>query len=140
MNKKKPAKQKEKKHDFFMKINDSMLFRRNLLESSKSTLTTLKQIYGVKQLREAKKQIIKTIEEELKEIKLLSQKIEHLMPQYKKEDMSKYAKQDKSAHVVKIEMQEKSVQQTQEEPKQKDNEMDALTKTLADIQARLNNI
>ena len=123
-----------------MKIDDSVLFRRNLLESSKSTLSTLKQVYGVKQLREAKQQIIKTIEEELREIKLLSQKIEHLMPQYKKEDIAKHMKEDKPAPVIKIEKQEKTLEQKEAEPKTKDNEMDALAKTLADIQARLNNI
>ena len=74
---------------FFMRIDSPADFRRGILESSKMTLSILKQIYGVKKIREAKQDLITKISKELKELKILAYKANELMPAHRKEDLRK---------------------------------------------------
>lgn len=77
------------KQGFFMRIDSPNVFRKNLLETSKITLNILKQIYVVKNIRKAKHELISRISNEIRELKILAQKIDELMPQHKKDDLKK---------------------------------------------------
>ena len=75
--------------EFFIRISNPNTLRRELLEASKLILSILKQTYIVKQLREAKHYQLAKIDTEVKEIKLLVQKLDELVPHYTKADLKK---------------------------------------------------
>jgi len=70
--------------DFFRRIDFPTDFRRNLLEGSKSTLSALKGVYSVKDIRQKKLQKLMELQRSIREIRLLIQKAEELMPKYAK--------------------------------------------------------
>jgi len=84
----------EKKHhdelDLFMRISDPAVFRRNLLESSKQTLGMIREMYNVKQIRDLKQGRIVALHKEFKEIRLLCQKLEDIMPKHTEADLRKH--------------------------------------------------
>jgi hypothetical protein len=82
---KKPSDEQE----LFIRVNSPGLIRKNILESSKLVLTVLKQTYRIKQIREVKQAKINELSQQIKELKILMQKIEELMPQYTKADLKK---------------------------------------------------
>ena len=84
MQKKNPDEQ-----DLFIRVSNPILIRKNILESSKLVLTILKQTYKIKHIRELKQGKIVSLAQEIKELKILVQKIEELMPQYTKADLKK---------------------------------------------------
>ncbi len=136
---KKPSDEQE----LFIRLNNPGLVRKNILESSKLILTMLKQDYRVKQLREIKQAKINELSQQLKELGILVQKIEELMPQYTKADLKKLlpdmpvirkpapslSKQEK----LEIKESEKP------EPKQPEpvSDMDRISKALEDVQKKL---
>ena len=70
--------------DFFRRIEYPHDFRRNLLEGSKSALSALKGVYAVKEIRQKKLQKLLELQSAVREIRLLIQKAEELMPKYTK--------------------------------------------------------
>jgi len=133
---KKPSEEQE----LFIRIASPNIFRRNLLETSKLILTILKQIYTVKQIREAKQEIGDHLSREIKELSILVQRIEDLMPQYTKADLKKLLPE--LTFVNKQEPQLKQGSEKQEEkpkprPTGRLSEIDKVSKALEDIQRKL---
>ncbi|KYK25767.1 hypothetical protein AYK26_02010 [Euryarchaeota archaeon SM23-78] len=75
--------------EFFVRITNPNAFRRNLLEASKLTLSILKEIYRVRQIRKTKQEVMEGITKEIEESKILVQKIHELIPQHSKEDLQR---------------------------------------------------
>jgi hypothetical protein len=134
---KKPLEEQE----LFIRITSPNIFRRNLLETSKLILTILKQIYTVKQIREAKQEIGDHLSREIKELSILVQRVEDLMPQYTKADLKKLLPE--LTFIKKPEPQPKQEpEKPEEKPKPKPvekpiSEIDKVTKALEDIQRKL---
>jgi hypothetical protein len=82
-------KKENAEQEFFIRISNPNTLRRELLEASKLILSILKQTYIVKQLREAKHYQMTKIDTEVKEIKLLVQKLDELVPHYTRADLKK---------------------------------------------------
>ena len=75
--------------EFFIRISNPKTLRRELLEASKLILSILKQTYLVKQLREAKHYQLAKVDTEVKEIKLLVQKLDEIVPHCTKAELKK---------------------------------------------------
>jgi hypothetical protein len=82
---KKPLEEQE----LFLRLSSPNTLRRNILESSKLILTILRQTYKVKQMREMKHERMARLASEIKELRILIQKIDELMPQYNRTDLKK---------------------------------------------------
>ncbi|HJX06105.1 MAG TPA: hypothetical protein VJ461_05320 [Candidatus Nanoarchaeia archaeon] len=130
--------------DFFVCVQNPKNFRRNLLESSKNTLFILKQIYTVKQIRETKHEIMDKVVDELKELKILAQKIDELMPQHTREELKKLVpeiefKKKSAPRKEKSLLKEKEelAQQIQAQP---GSDMERLASALSDIEKKLQNL
>lgn len=128
--------------NFYICIRAPKTLRRNVLEASKSTLFILKQIYLINQLRNSKNEIIARIDKEIREIRILVQKIDDLMPKYNKEELKKLIP-DLSTKKKQLLKKEKAETKTQEAPKpvqQPVSELDKLTLALDEIQKKLQNL
>jgi hypothetical protein len=130
----------------FIRVNNPTLIRKNILESSKLVLTILKQTYKVKQIREIKQEKISDLSQQIKELRILIQKIEELMPQYTKADLKKLLPDiplaRKSSEPTKADKPEAKAEANEnwaQEPKQAApvSEMDRITKALEDVQKKL---
>jgi hypothetical protein len=88
-----PRKENEGKRlddeDFFVKVDNPMSYRRNLLEASKSTLGILRELYAVKAIREKKQEVLLALQKETKELRILVQKLDEMLPQYSKVELLK---------------------------------------------------
>jgi hypothetical protein len=116
--------------------------RRNILESSKNTLFILKQVYTIKQLRESKHEVMEKIDEELKELKILIQKIDDLMPKYNKDELKKLIP-DANAKRKQMLKKEHADAKTKEEHRAKQepsSDVDKLTMALDAIQKKLQSL
>ncbi len=128
----------EEEQEFFMRISNPNIFRRNLLEASKLTLTILKQTHRVKQIREAKHEAMSLIAKEVKELRLLVQKADELLPNYTKAELKKFFPETKT--------KELSEEKTETPaPKIKSaraavSEVDKLTQAIEDIQRKLQSL
>lgn len=131
----------------FIRVNNPVLIRRNILESSKFVLTVLKQSYNLKQVREIKQIKMNELSQQIKELRMLVQKIEELMPQYTRADLKKLLpdipipkarKPSEPARAEKEKPEEKE-EWTKELPKPAApiSEMDRITKALEDVQKKL---
>jgi hypothetical protein len=109
-----PREQLFPEQEFFVKIDDPNYFRRTILEASKSTLSTLKGIYSVKELRQQKIAKLLRLQHEIREIRLLIQKAEELMPKYTKQQAVK-----RFTYLVKKKEEPKKEQVKREEPKRR---------------------
>jgi hypothetical protein len=133
---------KPDEEDLFIRLNNPNLVRKNILESSKLILTILKQTYKIKQIREVKQAKISNLSEQIKELKILVQKIEELMPQYTKADLKKLLPDmpviKKSSEPSKTEKPEPK-ENWDQEPKSAPpvSDMDRITKALEDVQKKL---
>ncbi|MFH0870306.1 MAG: hypothetical protein V1866_04590 [archaeon] len=147
-NGKKPA--EEKKHhddlDFFMRISDPALFRRNLLESSKQTLGMIREMYTVKQIREMKQERISTLHREFKEIRLLCQKLEEIMPKHTEADLRKHIpefnakKKEQKTLVQEPESAPEPEARPKVSPQKASSELDKLALALNEVQRKLSNL
>jgi hypothetical protein len=138
---KKPSNQSNEQ-DLFMRVNNPALIRKNLLESSKLVLTILKQTYRIKQIRELKQERISILSQEIKELKILIQKIEELMPQYTKADLKKLLPDITLVKKPKPKPELSKAEAKQEEkpepkPAAPVSDMDRITKALEDVQRKL---
>jgi len=132
------AKKTEETQEFFMRINNPNTFRRNLLEASKLTLTIVKQTHKVKQIRELKHELISRIAQEVKELKLLVQKAEELMPAHDKAELKKYFPEPitpKEKPIAPSTMADTKVQ-----VRTAHSEIDKISKAIEDIQRKLQNL
>lgn len=131
--------------DLFIRIDNPVLIRKNILESSKLVLTILKQTYKIKKLRELKQEKIISMGQELKELKILVQKIEELMPQYTKADLKKLLPEinltkksvPEPTKTGKTEAKEKEVEKQEPRPAAPVSDMDRIAKALEDVQKKL---
>ena len=133
----KKLEEKSNSNDFYMKISDSPGFRRNLLETSKETLTVLKEIHSVKQLRQKKQEKINELHQELKELKLLVQKLDELMPNYNKSEVKKHFPE-----FFKEKQHDKKAKETFQETRTRRpaSKLDQLSAALTDIQKKLSSL
>lgn len=76
--------------EFFMSIQDPVLFRKNLLEASKSTLKVLKAVHDIKEFRIKKHDKLTLLQSQMREIRLLLQKSEEMLPAYSKQDATRH--------------------------------------------------
>ncbi|MBN1792189.1 hypothetical protein JW826_00685 [Candidatus Woesearchaeota archaeon] len=132
--------------EFFMRIERPVLFRRNLLEASKSTLGVLKGLYTLKELRHRKLGKLSELNREIKEIRLLIQKIEEYLPHYAKHETAKYFP------ALDLEPRTRRKERKEEEPapspKRKESpaperarsEIERLTVKLEDVEDKMENI
>jgi hypothetical protein len=131
--------------EFFRRIKNPAYFRRNLLEASKSTLSILKQVYSIKQIREAKHQLINLINREIKEIRMLVQKINEVIPQYDKEELEKKFPDLMMQRAIQIaEMPEERFEEKEHEPthhvEEPTSDIEKLTRALDEVQNKLKNL
>jgi hypothetical protein len=139
---KKPAQEQE----FFMRISSPNILRKNLLEASKFTLTILRQTYTVKQYREVKQELLSNINKEMKELKLLLDKADHLLPQYTKAELKKLMPNQSLARKPQPQQQAQPAQASQ--PKKEEapavpeqaSELDRIGKIMEEIQKKLQNL
>lgn len=130
--------EKHAEHEFYMKIDNSAAFRRSLLEASKSTLGMMREIYVVKQLNNKKHEKTAQLQKELKELRVLVQKMNELLPDYAKADLKK--------HFPELNFEKKArdepIQKSRPEPAPKKplTELDQLSHALADIQKKLSGL
>lgn len=130
--------EKQAEHDFYMKIENSTAFRRKLLEASKSTLGMLREIYIVKQLNNKKHEKTAQLQKELKELRVLVQKMNELLPDYAKADMKKHFPE--LTFEKKIRTEDVSKPEPEPLPKKPISELDQLSHALADIQKKLSSL
>ena len=134
---------KSDEEDLFMRVNNPTLIRKNILESSKLILTILKQTYMIKQVREIKQVKINDLSQQIKELKILVQKIEELMPQYTKADLKKLLPDIPLARKSTSEPSKAEKQEAKEDwdrepkPAAPVSDMDRITKALEDVQRKL---
>jgi hypothetical protein len=140
MGDKKPIQQ-----DLFMRLNNPNTFRKNLLESSKLTLIIIKQTYTIKQLRESKQEHILQISEKIKELKLLLQEIDELMPKHSKDELKKLlpemsmqkSKPDQKKDSKEANKEVKNVKEENPQAPPPMSELDKLTQALDLVQKKL---
>ncbi len=131
-------KEKHAEHDFYMKIANSAAFRKNLLEASKSTLGMMKELYAVKQISTKKHEKTAQIQKELRELKVLVQKLNEILPDYAKADMKKHFPELSFERKARAEPVQTPRQEP--EPKKPLTELDQLSHALADIQKKLSSL
>jgi hypothetical protein len=149
------AKKATEEQELFLRLSNPNTFRRNLLESSKLILTILKQTYRVKQIREAKHERMERLAKEIKELRILIQKIDELMPNYSKTDLKKLLPEINFTPIKKPELALESLLQSalakdeikpQPKPRAKPqlsaqvSDFDKITKALEDVQRKLQNL
>ena len=83
------ADKKEEQQEFFVRIDNPAIFRKNLLLASKLTLGVLKQSYSLNHLRETKIELVELIRNEVKELKVLVQNLYDLMPKHSRDEIIK---------------------------------------------------
>jgi hypothetical protein len=131
--------------EFYVRISNSAAFRKNLLETSKGTIGILREMYAVKQIRDKKHEKTEILHNELKELKMLVQKLEEMMPGYTKADIKK--------HFPDFVLEKKIKEQPKEAPDRKviekkitapkpssGSELDKLSAALGDIQKKLGSL
>lgn len=147
--------------EFFMRIENPKTFRRNLLESSKLTLGVLKQTYSVKQLREMKEEIMGMIDKEIKELKLLVQRLDEMVPKHSEQEIRRrfpeinFRKQLLKANLPPKVMEKPELKvvpvkpapaevkpkpKPKPKPLKKVSEVDKLTRALDDVMYKLKNL
>ena len=132
--------------DFFMRLPNPNTFRRNLLESSKLTLLILRQTHRVKQIRAAKQELIAKIASEMRELKILVQKIDELMPQYSETELKKIlppAEAFPSNQMPEATPVQKAIKPEENQkfkPSVPLSELDKLSKALEEVQRKLQNL
>jgi len=153
------AKKATDEQELFLRLSNPHTFRRNLLESSKLILIILKQTYRVKQIREAKHERMERLVNEIKELRILIQKIDELMPNYSKTDLKKLLPEINFTPIKKPEPaleslfqpvlakeKEEVKPQPKLQPKPKPqlsaqvSDFDKITKALEDVQRKLQNL
>lgn len=149
-NGKKPA--EEKKHhdheelDFFMRISDPAVFRRNLLESSKQTLGMIREMYTVKDIRELKQERIADLHKEFREIRLLCQKLEEIMPKHTEADLKKHIpdfnvrRKEQKTLVQAPEPEPEPEMKPKLSPQKASSDLDRLAQALNEVQRKLSNL
>jgi len=134
---------KSDEEDLFIRVNNPTLIRKNILESSKLILTILKQTYRIKQVREIKQVKINDLSQQIKELRILIQKIEELMPQYTRADLKKLLPdipltRKSTSEPSKAEKQEaKEDWDNEPKPAAPVSDMGRITKALEDVQRKL---
>jgi len=153
MPRKKTEQQVRDEQAFFMRISNPIMFRKQVLEASKTTLSILKQTYGIKQLRSTKHELISQIRKELKELKILIHKLTELIPAYKTSDLKKRFPEFYLTRQALAKEDEKKLIKEQGEPSsdikeykpesefaQKPSELERVTRVLDEVQRRLQNL
>jgi hypothetical protein len=132
--------------NYFIKIEDGPDTRRKLLESSKASLHVLKTYQQLLQIRGEKLHLINSLRKELKEITVLLNQAEQLMPVVSEKELAQMLPK-------KVPEQEKVIVQKQKMPKIKGKEdvfiaipknkpveLQRLEDQLADIESKLGNL
>ena len=129
--------------ELFMRINNPALIRKNILESSKLVLTILKQAYNIKQIRELKQEKINRLSQEIKELRILVEKIEELMPQYTKADLKKLLPEINLTKKSTSDSSKSGKSEAKQQERQESiaaapvSDMDRITKALDEVQKKL---
>jgi parvulin-like peptidyl-prolyl isomerase len=128
--------------NFYVCVKAPKTLRRSILESSKDTLFILKQVYTIRQIRDAKHQVMAEVDDELKELKILIQKIDDLMPKYNKDELKKLIPDvsSKRKQFLKKEKAEAKVKEEHRAKQEPASEVDKLTMALDAIQKKLQNL
>lgn len=114
--------------NFYVGIQNSKDFRRNLLESSKTVVSILKRYHKIKAIRLLKKEKLKILKNHLDDITKLVNHLDDAMP-----DMGIRATAPKAQRVVPLEQVKVPVAKSH-------SDLDKLEAQLKEIDARLNNI
>ncbi|MBW3010666.1 hypothetical protein KY326_00395 [Candidatus Woesearchaeota archaeon] len=94
MAKKKPALKKEHQKEeevFFVGIKDPVEIRRDLLESTKDTITIIKTYENIKALRTEKAKYMLVIQKLIKELNILVSKLKRVLPETRVREKPKAA-------------------------------------------------
>jgi hypothetical protein len=144
MNQDKKIENKGTASEFYMRLSEPVVFRRNLLEVSKSTISILREIHNVRLMREKKHGKIDGIHHELKELKILVQKLDSLLPEYTKADVKKQFPELFHEQKMKETKLEKPKEAKPSEKKtslrKPASEVDKLSQALSDIQKKLSSL
>lgn len=106
--------EQKKKHDLYVGLKQPQILRRNLLESSKSTILSLQNLEKIKEIEKEKEILKNKLKEDVKELKMLFLRLEKLIPEHAIENKSldvkketpvvkpvpKLPKKDKSEHEI----------------------------------------
>jgi hypothetical protein len=130
--------------EFYIRITEPVTFRRSLLEASKGTLGILRELYSVKQTREKKQEKTALLHREFKELKMLVQKLEEMLPDYTKADIKKhfpeFAFEKKAREMPLEEKHERKAAEKKPAPPKPASEIDKLSSALSDIQKKLSSL
>ncbi|MBN2459639.1 hypothetical protein JXB28_05115 [Candidatus Woesearchaeota archaeon] len=128
--------------NLYICVKAPKVLRRNVLESSKDTLFILKQVYTIKQIRDSKHEVMAKIDHELRELKILVQKIDELMPKYNKEELKKLIPDmnAKRKQLLRKEQSEAKIKEEHQPKPQPTSEVDKLTLALDAIQKKLQSL
>jgi hypothetical protein len=74
---------------FYFRISEPVVYRRSLLEASKAALGAIKGIHELSHLRPRRQGKLDLLMNEVRQIRLLIQKAEELLPKYSKAEASK---------------------------------------------------
>lgn len=72
---------------YFIKLDDGKNLRKKVLESSKSSLQILKGYQNLLDVRKRKSQLLEALRTDMKELTLLVNKLEELLPQFTKKEL-----------------------------------------------------
>ncbi len=152
---------------YYVKIDKPREFRRDVLESSKKLITCLHAYRNVLVLRQKKRELFLTLQQDIKELSLLISKLDKMLPEKQlrqeamrqlkaKERAKKKAEEAKNMTSAKkkgsttkkkgaVKKKSNTAKKTEEkkkapEPKKPLTEIDRLNHTLADIESKLANL
>ena len=123
--------------EFFMQIKKPVWFRKTTLEASKSVLTVLKGLQTIKDVRQQKMEKLELLSSEVKEIRLLMQKAEELMPKYSRQETAKHFPQLNQQAKTSSKIQMKKAAEPIVVVQRKLSELDLINQSLASVESRM---
>jgi hypothetical protein len=141
--KKKPTlKKPTKKEEFFIPLNNNNELRRDLLESTKTILESMKLFQEIKQIRLAKNELKSKLKKQLKKINSNMNRIKSLMPKVnisiEEIDNSESVSEEK-VPAKEIVSKPQKIKIIQSEPVRPKTEIDRIEDELAEIEKKLSN-
>lgn len=124
---------KPMKKEYYVGIKNPNDLRRNLLESSKSVIMSLENFERIKQIESEKSELKNRLKDDVKEMKILFSKLEHLIPE---EAISGIKKTDEKQKTHSL----KQVLKLTPKNNFEDKEIQKLQKHLSMIEERLNKL
>lgn len=125
------------KEEFFKRIEKPIQVRKTVLESSKGIIQVLKGYQKILDIRNQKNELVRTLKTDMKEIKLLLEKLTTVLPESAKMKLV-VAKAKKSETTTTA--KKKPVKQEPVSAKHPPSEIELLERKLKDIESKLNKL